>query len=260
MASGMETAHHSSERAVADDDDLKCPLCDYSLRGLTTPRCPECGYTFDWGELRHRSRHHPYLFEHAEQRKVRSFFKTMWYGLWPWTFWEHLRPTHDVAEGRLGVYWLRVMLLSVLAFASPLIHVLVRLGREYYFGDSSGVVAPRLDHGQAVAAAFVAIVGLLYIFWPWMTFAMLMIFRISMRRARIRTPHVERCVIYSFDVLGLLAPPVLVAILAHALLIENPGTRTWGGNAYQLLLPVGGGGQRATLACVGALVAWARRV
>ncbi len=28
------------------DRDLFCPRCRYNLRGLTTPRCPECGLTF----------------------------------------------------------------------------------------------------------------------------------------------------------------------------------------------------------------------
>ena len=35
-------------RAMAPDADrtLFCPRCKYNLRGLTTPRCPECGLTF----------------------------------------------------------------------------------------------------------------------------------------------------------------------------------------------------------------------
>jgi hypothetical protein len=31
----------------AQDRDLICPRCRYNLRGLTLPRCPECGLTFD---------------------------------------------------------------------------------------------------------------------------------------------------------------------------------------------------------------------
>ena len=33
-------------RALIDylrDRDVACPLCEYNLRGLTVPRCPECG-------------------------------------------------------------------------------------------------------------------------------------------------------------------------------------------------------------------------
>ncbi len=28
-------------------EDILCPLCEYDLRMLAEPRCPECGYRFD---------------------------------------------------------------------------------------------------------------------------------------------------------------------------------------------------------------------
>src|SRR5206468_900133 len=31
--------------------EIICPLCEYNLRGLSEPRCPECGYRFQWAEL-----------------------------------------------------------------------------------------------------------------------------------------------------------------------------------------------------------------
>src|ERR1041385_7387891 len=36
--------------AAAFADDLICPDCGYSLRGLTVARCPECGLTLDFIE------------------------------------------------------------------------------------------------------------------------------------------------------------------------------------------------------------------
>ncbi len=33
------------------DFDVPCPKCEYNLRGLTVPRCPECGEEFDWEEI-----------------------------------------------------------------------------------------------------------------------------------------------------------------------------------------------------------------
>ena len=33
------------------DRDVACPRCRYNLRGLTTPRCPECGFEFDFKDL-----------------------------------------------------------------------------------------------------------------------------------------------------------------------------------------------------------------
>ena len=41
----------TSSPAIAIDwstitENIECPLCLYNLRGLTEPRCPECGYQF----------------------------------------------------------------------------------------------------------------------------------------------------------------------------------------------------------------------
>lgn len=33
------------------DADVPCPHCEYNLRGLTVPRCPECGEPFYWESL-----------------------------------------------------------------------------------------------------------------------------------------------------------------------------------------------------------------
>ena|GEM_PF-5178637 len=33
------------------DEDLPCPECAYNLHGLTVPRCPECGFRFEWSDL-----------------------------------------------------------------------------------------------------------------------------------------------------------------------------------------------------------------
>ena len=49
-----------------------CPLCEYELRGLVDPRCPECGYRFNWPELLDPTlRRHEYLFEHHPRHKFR---------------------------------------------------------------------------------------------------------------------------------------------------------------------------------------------
>jgi hypothetical protein len=53
--------------------------------------------------------------------------------------------------------------------------------------------------------------------WPWLTALALMVFRISMRRARIRPVHVMRCVLYGADHAfwaGLLIAP-FVAVLFY---------------------------------------------
>jgi hypothetical protein len=95
-------------------DAARCPLCDYSLRGLTDPRCPECGYAFDWKELLYAELHrHRYLFEHQAKHNVWSFVRTLIAGLRPSRFWKKLRPTQEVKIRRLVVYW---VLTTVIVF------------------------------------------------------------------------------------------------------------------------------------------------
>jgi len=53
--------------------------------------------------------------------------------------------------------------------------------------------------------------------WPWLTFVTLLLFRFSMRRARIRPVHVLRCVLYSFDAV-LWAGMVAAALVAATVL------------------------------------------
>jgi hypothetical protein len=51
------------------------------------------------------------------------------------------------------------------------------------------------EFGQDYVTAFAAACA-----WPWVTLLTLMIFRASMRRAKVRPGHVRRCVLYSADV------------------------------------------------------------
>src|SRR4051812_30024329 len=87
-------------------DDVPCPLCTYNLRGLTDPRCPECGYTFSWPALFEARRTvHPYLFEHHPKRNVRAFLRTSLATLLPRRFWRSLSAAHPVGVRRLIFYW-----------------------------------------------------------------------------------------------------------------------------------------------------------
>lgn len=87
--------------------EILCPLCDYNLRGLIEPRCPECGYRFDWPDLIDPARRrHPYLFEHHPQRRIWSFYRTLKGGLRPKKFWTSLHPAQPSHVRRLLVYWI----------------------------------------------------------------------------------------------------------------------------------------------------------
>lgn len=63
---------------AAADSGLHCPACEYNLTGLAEPRCPECGATFSWDELRLRAATGPRIaFERAHGgEKVWGFIRT----------------------------------------------------------------------------------------------------------------------------------------------------------------------------------------
>jgi hypothetical protein len=87
-------------------EEVHCPLCAYDLRGIGEPRCPECGYTFDWPDLLDPTRRlHPYLFEHHPERNVRSFWRTAAGALLPRRFWRALQPAQPSRPRRLVLYW-----------------------------------------------------------------------------------------------------------------------------------------------------------
>jgi hypothetical protein len=50
--------------------------------------------------------------------------------------------------------------------------------------------------------------------WPWLTLGALMVFRASMRRAKVRTVHVLRCTLYGCDAAPWLAAGAAVAVTA----------------------------------------------
>lgn len=241
---------------------VECPLCSYNLRGLLEPRCPECGYRFQWAELLDPQRAaHRYIFEHHRRRHIWSFFRTLIGGLRTRRFWTHLRPIDVVNPKRLAIYWLlcccfllMVPLTQYLQIALPLAEynattrrrispkaVYGPLGREKwlntylplpphpeFFREVSTRVA--VDEIWSPVNATIATI----LAWPWLTFAALMIFQASMRKAMVRRSHVLRCVIYSSDasvwyllVTFLIVATTMILIVASAGRISDLFPRRW---------------------------------
>ena len=260
--------HDGATTADAAGEDLHCPLCDYNLRGISEPRCPECGYRFEWDALRDPARRlHPYLFEHHPERNVGSFLRTLLGGLRPRRFWQSLHPAQEGRPGRLVAYWLVLAAPMVLAAAAwNVAHVAKhRADNELMRSRVRASIAARpntresqqlirqfgsvegyLDYGfpRAPRARFYyhpwwdgpgALNGVAFVVlaWPWLTFLTLLLFRFSMRRARIRPVHVLRCVVYGFDAVlwaGLAAAAVAGWVLwAQQGLTRGPpgGTSDW---------------------------------
>jgi hypothetical protein len=234
-----------------DAGDVLCPMCEYNLHGLIEPRCPECGYTFDWPDLRDPTRRkHKYLFEHHPERNLWSFMRTAIAGFVPWRFWRSLRPDQPSNVRRLILYWL---LTAWGPFIVPIgLYTLTGVIHHYNYApmrarieawvaqpvnaqqtiQSYGSVEAYLDTVAPVAPsrAFFRFVWLTlrddtfalittpcfaWLPLPWLTALSLMIFQATMRRARVRGAHVLRCCLYSFDT-GLWFGVIGVAFVAAA--------------------------------------------
>jgi hypothetical protein len=214
-----------ADPAVAEE--LHCPLCDYNLRGTVEPRCPECGYQFEWDALRDPARRlHPYLFEHHPERNLGSFARTFVEGLRPARFWKSLLPVQHSSPRRLTLYGLIVGLATVL-IGPVLCHALVAFailatGVGVSWRNALGMAWNATNIEPAPELFFAAFA--LYVLWAVATFFSLLVFRISMRRARIHPVHVARCVVYSFDAViwPALATCVATAVsIALALLLSK---------------------------------------
>jgi hypothetical protein len=93
-------------------EEVCCPLCEYNLRGLIEPRCPECGYRFSWRELLDQhGRVHPFLFEHHPKRNIVSFAHTLLAGWMPRRFWRTLTARHEINRRRLRWYAILLMIM-----------------------------------------------------------------------------------------------------------------------------------------------------
>lgn len=84
--------------------DILCPLCDYNLKMLTEPRCPECGHRFEWADVLAEDRDLRGLFEHTRRPSIREAARTWLASLLSWRFWQRLKTSHPVRRGRLILF------------------------------------------------------------------------------------------------------------------------------------------------------------
>jgi hypothetical protein len=249
----------------SEDEHLACPLCDYDLHGLVDPRCPECGYAFTWAELRDPTRRlHPYLFEHHPQRNLRSFLRTLLGSQFPRRFWRTLFPTQPSRPRRLLLYGFLAAAILVAPFLGLLGYRVYEMDRTmrdrraFEMRTMTPLRAAELTAQFGSVKAYLEQAAPLFpdqrylrfhnitgwwqlggafqvtafaLLWPWLTFLSLLVFRASMRRARVRPVHVLRCVIYTADA------AVLIALAAGAFwFFYDPWlsrSGTWYGTWYQ---------------------------
>jgi hypothetical protein len=196
---------------------VECPLCNYNLRGLTQPRCPECGFTFNWSEVLDVTRRkHPWLFEHHPERNFWSFFRTLLGGLNPRRFWRQLHPAQPANLNRLTAYrwfmkafagipllitglWLLMMSMEWPVNEWPrqsmFFHIDPFAGQEASL--ISELIKPLLHTRLYI---FILFMTLFLLALPELSTAALLLYASSMRQAKIQKHHVDRCVAYSYDV------------------------------------------------------------
>ncbi|HZK79777.1 MAG TPA: hypothetical protein VFC46_01895 [Humisphaera sp.] len=221
----------------ADDAlEVNCPLCDYNLRGLSDPHCPECGYKFAWRDLLDPQRKgHPYLFELYRGSRFVAFWKTAFHGLRPRKFWKTLRADHRVVPERLALYATVVATLCLTAVVAIYLtmnmaqFMAARAYNMYLSTARVGRIYLPASYYWMPYDTSIFQLGLA-IGWPVLTFISLMIFQVSMRRAKVNANHVLRCVIYSSDVLVWIALATLVchAVYAVEIFLNQRGSVYWG--------------------------------
>jgi hypothetical protein len=202
----LATDKQSPDWTRADLPELVCPLCEYNLRGLTEPRCPECGFAFQWAELIQGQRDkHPYLFEHYPKLNIWSFFKTYTSDWAAQHFWEELNPAQRVRPGRLILFWMISIFPLVGTFLWTFgLSIWLHSGRyAAVFGNFQNIQSVARYICFAASNSFqyrpFNIDILMVLIWPILTLLCLLVFVQSMHRAKIRKRHLLRVVIYGCD-------------------------------------------------------------
>jgi hypothetical protein len=199
--------------------NVTCPLCEYNLRGLRDPLCPECGYRFAWPTvLDPNQRRHPYLFEHHPERNIWSFSRTLLEHLRPMRFWKTLDAAHLTKPARIVRYW---AIYALVVFLPPLVGAVqaVRYHLRWSRPQAGHYFYYVLQSLGWDGLCMMALSAILLVLFPWFNFLALMVFQQSMRRSRIKNSHVARCAVYSGDVVLWYA---LVAVAGIFWLGTNP--------------------------------------
>jgi hypothetical protein len=191
------------------EEDLHCSRCDYNLRMLERPRCPECGLVFAWRDLLDAARRRSeFLFEHRwRDRPVRSWLLTLRRSLRPGRFWAgvsiHEHPDHRALWAYLILGHGGVLLcFMVFAIAIPAaldftwdyfwLNYRISLWRIYLFEtalDDLELFLPFAWSGRWVKLALIIVP-------VWVILLTLCGLRQTLARCRIRTIHMFRTVAY----------------------------------------------------------------
>ncbi len=85
----QQPQQNQATHLTANEPARNCRRCGYELRGLTTPRCPECGRDFDPANPRSYRRHSIHRWHWYVKRAVILLvtFIIFLAAVWSWFFW-----------------------------------------------------------------------------------------------------------------------------------------------------------------------------
>ena len=197
------------------ESDLTCPRCDYNLRMLTLPRCPECGLTFDWQALiaaAERERECP-IFEYQWRRRpIRSALYTVWLAVQPWWLWRLVKLEFDPRMGPL-------LVLTSLAFVQAFLIGALMAGAwqaaaNYKFGGPTSFAAYMRYTVSWSALSLILQTQLAPLL---IVLAAIAVYRLTLVRFRIRFVHLARIAALAW--IGWLWSALLVHIPVQAVAI-----------------------------------------
>lgn len=120
------SAPGTSKQEPTDKMDDACPRCQYSLRGLRSTRCPECGHEICWDEIRSldEARVSGFYEYCSHKNALKCFIFTWWRAVWPVPFWQWATPFWPVRRRRVMLFAALMLLLTVpmLAVLMTVIH------------------------------------------------------------------------------------------------------------------------------------------
>lgn len=223
------------------DFELECSRCGYNLRLLTQPRCPECGFQFDWREVLDATlARSDFLFEHHwRQRPIRSYVVTVWRAMRPGRFWQRV-SMHERVYPRPLMF---MLLSSVLAFGASF-HTVAALGAwacaalrwadaktSVRLVDYRIITTERMLKQLAVAPTldeptyFVLPAGVLVA--ALAATACVCSLRQTLGRCRVRTVQVLRVAAYMATPAAIVVAPFVVAFLTVSMAFRGVPGQLW---------------------------------
>lgn len=193
--------------------DIACPICSYNLRGLTNPRCPECGYPFQWSELRPIA--DPWLanlVEFADKRPIHSIFRTLFKTLLPSRFFTHLKAGHAIRKQRLILHFFLIALFLLFFQFIPAFFQLIYnwIFPRNFYNPMFAAFEFQLDDVRFIYSKFYFLPSFFLVFWALFCSMAIFLLRQTVRRSKINFWHIARSVLYS-------ASPIFLITLIYPL-------------------------------------------